>query len=195
LPLILSLVNSYADSPSQSQEEPRVAGAKTLWKKLKRNPRISAIMLEMESMSLALIDLANRESDKITSKVASLLNLSNAQCPTIEIPVMRDCNYKGLVTSVVRWKSAIENVGGINAPKKITCLCSDGEARPQLLKGKDDMRQDAVMEQVFGVVNQLLRSNKETRKRHARMRTYKVVPFSRVSFLTELGKGQESKHL
>jgi ataxia telangiectasia mutated family protein len=78
----------------------------------------------------------------------------------------------------------MESVGGINAPKKITCLCSDGVKRPQLLKGKDDIRQDAVMQQVFVVVNQLLRENKETVKRHARIRTYKVVPLARVSSIS-----------
>lgn len=36
------------------------------------------------------------------------------------------------------------------------------------------MRQDAVMEQVFGMVNQLLMKNSETRKRKLKMRTYKV---------------------
>ena len=41
-------------------------------------------------------------------------------------------------------------------------------------QGRDDLRQDAVMEQVFGMVNQLLMKNSETRKRKLKMRTYKV---------------------
>lgn len=44
-------------------------------------------------------------------------------------------------------------------------------------QGKDDLRQDAVMQQVFGMVNQLLKENKETKKRELRIRTYKVVHF------------------
>lgn len=43
------------------------------------------------------------------------------------------------------------------------------------VKGRDDLRQDAVMEQVFGMVNQLLIKNSETRKRKLKMRTYKVL--------------------
>ena len=43
-----------------------------------------------------------------------------------------------------------------------------------MFQGKDDLRQDAVMQQVFGMVNQLLKENAETRKRELRIRTYKV---------------------
>ena len=39
-------------------------------------------------------------------------------------------------------------------------------------QGNDDMRQDAVMEQVFNVANQLLSKNQLTQ--HLSMRTYKV---------------------
>ncbi len=38
--------------------------------------------------------------------------------------------------------------GGLNLPKIITCLCSDGRKRKQLVKGRDDPRQDAIMQQV-----------------------------------------------
>lgn len=42
-------------------------------------------------------------------------------------------------------------------------------------QGKDDLRQDAVMQQVFGMVNQILKENAETRKRDLRIKTYKVL--------------------
>ena len=42
-------------------------------------------------------------------------------------------------------------------------------------QGKDDLRQDAVMQQVFGMVNQLLKENSETKKRDLRIKTYKVL--------------------
>ena len=43
-------------------------------------------------------------------------------------------------------------VGGINKPKRIECTGTDGVVRMQLVKAKDDLRQDVVMEQVFEVV-------------------------------------------
>lgn len=185
LPLILALVNSYADMPGHdsSQDEPRVKGAKKLWKSFKKNPNFPPLMIQqMEEMSSALIDLANNECVTMPNRVLKLKNLVNVQCPTVEVPIMKDGNYCNSIKSVVKWNPQLVSVGGINAPKKVSCVCSDGVTRPQLVKGKDDMRQDAVMQQVFSVVNQLLKDNKETNKRHARVRTYKVVPLSRVSF-------------
>jgi len=49
---------------------------------------------------------------------------------------------------------------------------------PQLLKGKDDLRQDAVMQQLFNVVNRLLEKDDLTSHRDMRIRTYKVVPLT-----------------
>nr|CAD7451285.1 unnamed protein product [Timema bartmani] len=40
--------------------------------------------------------------------------------------------------------------------------------------GQDDLRQDAVMQQVFTIMNMLLHENKETSKRKLLIRTYKV---------------------
>ena len=43
-----------------------------------------------------------------------------------------------------------------------------------VLQGRDDLRQDTVMQQVFGMVNSLLLKNAETRKRRLHVRQYKV---------------------
>lgn len=41
-----------------------------------------------------------------------------------------------------------------------------------MVKGKDDLRQDAVMQQVFTIINSFLAANKQTKK--LLIRTYKV---------------------
>ncbi len=46
---------------------------------------------------------------------------------------------------------------GIHRPKIVTCIGSKGGRFKQLVKGEDDLRQDAIMQQVFGTVNDLLR--------------------------------------
>lgn len=194
LPILLALVNSNADMDKNQHdlgEEPRVTGAKQLWAHLKLNKGISKIMDQLEKISLALIDLAYFPATDYNQipprhKVLTFRNMDNLQCPTLDLLIRKNGVYtQEALTTISRWEPGLTNVGGINAPKKIKVLCSDGITRPQLLKGKDDMRQDAIMQQIFGVVNQLLMLNKDMKKKQARIRTYKVVPFSRRSGILE----------
>ena len=72
-----------------------------------------------------------------------------------------------------------DNPGGINAPILLKVHASDGGVYRQLVKsGSDDMRQDAVMEQLFELVNRLLARSPEAARRRLRVGTYPVVPFS-----------------
>jgi len=65
---------------------------------------------------------------------------------------------------------------GLSRPKVLTVILSTGEKQKILIKGgSDDLRQDAIMEQVFEKVNRLLERDDETRRRGIRIRTYRVV--------------------
>lgn len=44
----------------------------------------------------------------------------------------------------------------------------------RVLQGQDDIRVDAVMQQIFTIMNKLLLENKNTSKRRLLLRTYKV---------------------
>lgn len=182
LPTILALKNSNADAEKKTTPEPRVVGAGRLWLKLKENKSIAPIMEQLEKMATALIDLAYLPVDRNIPpghKLLKLKNMKHLQCPTVELPIRKNGNYPTeCLISVQKWESQVSSVGGINAPKKIEVLCSDGIMRSQLLKGRDDMRQDAIMQQIFGVVNQLLALNNDMKMKQAAIRTYRVVPFS-----------------
>lgn len=92
--------------------------------------------------------------------------------PSAEYPDGYFPYFKGLSDRIVV-------MNGINAPKVVECLGSDGHEYRQLAKsGNDDLRQDAVMEQFFGLVNMLLQHHPDTHKRRLGIRTYKVVPFT-----------------
>lgn len=52
-------------------------------------------------------------------------------------------------------------------------------------QGQDDLRQDAVMQQVFGVMNKLLQVEPMTKARRLHIRTYKVIPLSQRTGLIE----------
>jgi len=51
--------------------------------------------------------------------------------------------------------------------------------------GADDLRQDAIMEQVFAQVSGLLKENTATRQRNLGIRTYKVLPLSSTAGIIE----------
>ncbi|CAF4490038.1 unnamed protein product, partial [Rotaria sp. Silwood2] len=108
--------------------------------------------------------------------------------PTITIPVANDGIYKNIET-IKNFNSEYAMVGGVNAPKKILCHSSIGRQLSQLLKGKDDLRQDAVMQQLFTVVNRLLDKDDLTCQRSLNIRTYKVVPLTQKSGVLEWCEG------
>ncbi|CAH2104651.1 unnamed protein product [Euphydryas editha] len=123
-----------------------------------------------------------------TQAITKLRDLSDIPIPTDTIPIRKNCDYSRL-NSIVSFDNVFELVGGINYPKKISCLSSDGKKRILLIKGKDDLRQDAVMQQVFSIVNTLLEKNPITKRNKLLIRTYKVVPMSRRSGVLQWCEG------
>lgn len=73
---------------------------------------------------------------------------------------------------------------GIHRPKIISCTGKKGGRFKQLVKGEDDIRQDAIMQQVFSTVNFLLGSQSTSNEssslhcRRLKMVTYTCVPLS-----------------
>ena len=107
--------------------------------------------------------------------ITKLKNLEDVVVPTMEIKVDPTGEYGNMVT-IQSFKPEFRLAGGLNLPKIIDCVGSDGKERRQLVKGRDDLRQDAVMQQVFQMCNTLLQRNTETRKRKLTICTYKVDP-------------------
>ena len=69
---------------------------------------------------------------------------------------------------------------GLHRPKIVKALGETGKKYKQLVKGDDDIRQDAVVQLVFGLVNRLLWDKKDLR-----ITTYSVVPLSPMSGVLE----------
>ena len=53
-------------------------------------------------------------------------------------------------------EAEFSTAGGINLPKIVYCYSEDGRRHKQLVKGRDDMRGDAIMQQVLGLFHELL---------------------------------------
>ena len=149
------------------------------------------------------LDEHRQSIEKLVSKTEHLRlmhikDFHEVAIPTVTIPVSRFCSsinvnitrlsdfqvahdgvYRNIET-VKYFHQEYTMVGGVNAPKKLICHSSTGRQLPQLLKGKDDLRQDAVMQQLFNVVNRLLEKESLTFHRSLQIRTYKVVPLTSV---------------
>ncbi|XP_017275623.1 serine-protein kinase ATM isoform X2 [Kryptolebias marmoratus] len=145
-------------------------------------------------ITLAYMDASRHKTEKKAipipgdQPIMQIKDLSEVVIPTMEIKVDPSGCYDNLVT-VRSFLPHYRLVGGVNLPKIIDCVGSDGTNRRQLVKGQDDLRQDAVMQQVFGMCSMLLRRNADTRKRKLNIRRYKVVPFSQRSGVLEWCSG------
>lgn len=196
LPLVLALFNSYKDSKVPVERcEPRVLGAQLLVKKLQKVEKLGTLISDMQKVAEAYISLANSPRPdnnkkgtvyKIPEKepITKLKDFPNVLCPTVTLPISKAGRYDNII-GIHRFEDTMHYVGGINLPKKVECVGTDGVKRLQLVKGNDDLRQDAVMQQVFTIMNTLLQENKETRSAKLQIRTYKVVPLSQRSGVLE----------
>ncbi|XP_057207149.1 serine-protein kinase ATM isoform X2 [Triplophysa rosa] len=145
-------------------------------------------------ITLAYMDASRHKTEKKAIPIPSeqpilqIKDLDDVIIPTMEIKVDPSGRYEDLVT-VRSFEPSFHLAGGVNLPKIIDCVGSDGVTRKQLVKGQDDLRQDAVMQQVFHMCSTLLQRNAETRKRKLNIRRYKVVPFSQRSGVLEWCSG------
>ncbi|GLT47213.1 hypothetical protein SLA2020_209240 [Shorea laevis] len=142
-------------------------------------------MKQMVEIYIKLAELETRREDtnkRITlpREIRSLRQLELVPVVTATFPVDRGCQYlEGSFPYFKGLADSITVMNGINAPKVVECFGSDGRRYKQLAKsGNDDLRQDAVMEQFFGLVNTFLHNHRDTWKRRLTIRTYKVVPFT-----------------
>ncbi|XP_060036103.1 serine-protein kinase ATM isoform X1 [Erinaceus europaeus] len=177
---------------SQLDEDRTEAASKIINTIRSRRPRM---VKNVEALCDAYIILANMDATpwKMQRKginipgdqpIIKLKNLEDVVVPTMETKVDPTSEYGNLVT-IQSFKPEFRLAGGLNLPKIIDCLGSDGKERRQLVKGRDDLRQDAVMQQVFQMCNMLLQRNTETRKRKLTICTYRVVPLSQRSGVLE----------
>ncbi|XP_043278372.1 serine-protein kinase ATM [Venturia canescens] len=207
LPVVLALKNTHKDNEFKAIEkgnqrrvekihpEPRVLAAEALIAKL-TNSSIRPIIREMSDLSNALVALAYFNVSEAQARkkdvshpiprnqpIMKIRDYTNICVPTLTIAVKPRGDYN--VVGIQEYVGNFDLPGGVNAPKKVVCIGSDGLKRKELVKGQDDLRQDAVMQQVCTVMNNMLRTSKETKKRKLHIRTYKIVPLSQRSGVLE----------
>ncbi|GAB0090299.1 hypothetical protein DMENIID0001_050180 [Sergentomyia squamirostris] len=194
---IMALSNANYDSQSQEtsidENSKRLQrNAKDIIDKLREKSKTRKIVAQFDEINIALIDLANRKVNRAeaiqqggcvfkfgkSEKLLKIKNLELFHLPIVYLPVRKDCNYVTLIY-VKEWMKEFELLSGVNAPKRLFCQCSDGIVRSLIVKGNDDLRQDALMQQVFVYINDIFRKKAHLQK--LQMRTYKIIPLSKRS--------------
>ncbi|KAF2871547.1 hypothetical protein BDV95DRAFT_606981 [Massariosphaeria phaeospora] len=131
------------------------------------------------------------ESRALVKKIPAL----NVPPATLQVEVRASRDYSDL-PKISSFKPRMSIANGLSAPKVITAIGTDGKPYKQLFKsGNDDLRQDAIMEQVFDQVSRLLKNHTTTRLRDIGIRTYKVLPLSTRSGLMEFVPNTIPLHL
>ncbi|TPP63314.1 ATM serine/threonine kinase [Fasciola gigantica] len=217
-----------------SEENGRILAARRIFDQLSQG-RQGKLLRQMQLLAEAYVEWANADVEKYRNrpgdvplpadcKLSKFVVSARARgasgpsdlldlvaVPTVNLAVNRSGLYPP--SSVVRVTGFVPQfrlAGGINVPKIITCLGTDGRQRRQLIKGRDDPRQDAVMQQVFSAANCLLErgrrgstdlgsTDNSTFSIHKqswlysdgglRMRTYKVLPMAERSGVIEWCEG------
>ncbi|GMI01620.1 hypothetical protein TrVE_jg9821 [Triparma verrucosa] len=106
---------------------------------------------------------------------------------TMPPTLQKDGDYSLLIGSelVVGFEEKFQlTETGLHRPKIVHCIGESGKRYRQLVKGEDDIRQDAVMQQVFATVNRLLKGD-EGAGHLLKISTYSVVPLSPTSGVLE----------
>ncbi|POS87789.1 hypothetical protein EPUL_001654, partial [Erysiphe pulchra] len=156
------------------------------------------IWFAIQSSSKAYCILAGEKNNRYKAGKKFQLNESSAALalnavvkkfpipsPTRQIPLSAILDYSK-VPKIIRLKSEFTIASGVSAPKIIVAIDENGEQFKQLVKGgNDDLRQDAIMEQVFDQVNELLKTNRSTQQRKLRIRTYRVLPLTNIAGIIE----------
>lgn len=201
IPIILALLHAKEDeqfvdgsrSGKNKENDPRASASSKVVNELEKKKELKDMVFRYKFLCKSLIELAYLKADANKSgnltipagqNILKVKDWNDVTVLTDTIPVKINKDYSS-ICGISKFPNKFSMVGGVNAPKKILCNGLDGRERPQLVKGKDDLRQDAVMEQVFGLLNDLLKLNDETRKRKLNVRTYKVVPLSQRSGILE----------
>ena len=99
----------------------------------------------------------------------------------VEIPGQYECSKRPDVNAHVKisgFRNDIRVMESIRKPRRICILGSDEKEYSFLLKGGEDLRQDARLMKVFKLMNTILKTNPESNKRNLSIQTYDVTPMT-----------------
>lgn len=133
---------------------------------------------------------------KIGSYWLKILPNLKLPLPTLKWHIKTSSDGKAPRPYIVSVEENVDiSVTGLSLPKIVTFTISDGSRHKVLMKGSnDDLRQDAIMEQVFQQVNSILQREKQMRKLNLTINTYTVIPLGPRAGIIEFVTNSLSLH-
>lgn len=136
--------------------------------------------MEMSSKFPNLLSLARRGD--------VILPMQNSLSVTMPPTFSADKDYKVFddeIPRIIDFGETIEVMHSLQRPRKIIIKASNGKSYAFLCKPKDDLRKDARLMEFDSMINNLLQSNPDSRKRRLYIRTYAVVTLNEECGLIE----------
>jgi FKBP12-rapamycin complex-associated protein len=82
------------------------------------------------------------------------------------------------VVSITHFSNTVEVIASKQRPRRMSMRGSDGKTYVFLLKGKEDLRQDERVMQLFGLINICLDNDRSTSNKSLNITRYSVLPLS-----------------
>lgn len=99
------------------------------------------------------------------------------------------------VISIAKFDSIFTVINSKQRPRELSIKGSDGKDYQYILKGHEDIRQDNLVMQLFGLVNTLLADDPESFKRHLDIQRYSAIPLSPKSGLLGFVSHSDTFHM
>ncbi|ODQ81853.1 hypothetical protein BABINDRAFT_160083 [Babjeviella inositovora NRRL Y-12698] len=99
------------------------------------------------------------------------------------------------VVRIIKFEPTFSVISSKQRPRKLCCKGSDGKDYTYALKGHEDIRQDNLVMQLFGLVNTLLVNDPECFKRHLDIQQYPAIPLSPKSGLLRWVPNSDTFHV
>ena len=134
------------------------------------------------SEALSIYVKVHKEIEQRLAKMPTLdLNhtnpqLSSAESLSVSIPGTYEPNRP--VITIKNFQSNCIIIPSKQRPRKIVMTGSDGNEYAFLLKGREDLRQDERVMQLFSLINQILSEDRQTAKEQNNIELYPVIPLA-----------------
>lgn len=127
-------------------------------------------VLSMERLFPGLLEVAN------TSELLLPLQSSmTVLLPSNHLISEEHRPFPTNLPTIMSFEDTIEVMNSLQKPRKVMIIGNDGNRYPFLCKPKDDLRKDARLMEFDSMINKLLQSQPESRKRKLYVRTYAVL--------------------